>query len=220
MKGYSALSATARRASRGRTAGRFARLPADPPRAAARGRRPPACPASGRGSARRSTRGWGVRRRRRSVGLQRERHEPEYLIILAVVALTAVGILMVYSTSADAARTSRRRDTFAIVGPQLVWAVLGIVALVVTMQLDYRWLAPPVHPVCILAAVALLVLVLLPGVGVTVGGSARWLQIGPAAGGPPGRVRQARAGRLPGPLDGAPRHSRAGRCDTARCRSC
>ncbi|MGO9179391.1 MAG: putative lipid II flippase FtsW [Candidatus Limnocylindrales bacterium] len=113
----------------------------------------------------------------RSVGLQRDRHEPEYLIILAVVALTAVGILMVYSSSAVSAYVASQ-NTFAIVGPQLVWAVLGVIALVITMQLDYRYwrlLSIPLY----VAAVALLVLVLLPRVGVTVGGSARWLQIGP-----------------------------------------
>ena len=32
--------------------------------------------------------------------LQRERHDPDYLILMLVVALTAVGILMVYSSSA------------------------------------------------------------------------------------------------------------------------
>jgi cell division protein FtsW len=113
----------------------------------------------------------------RSVGLQRERHEPEYLIILAVVALTAVGILMVYSSSAVRSYVLSQ-NTFAVVGPQLVWAVLGVVAMVVTMQLDYRYwrlLSIPLY----VAAVALLVLVLLPGIGVSVGGSARWLQIGP-----------------------------------------
>jgi len=113
----------------------------------------------------------------RSVGLQRERHEPEYLIILAVIALTAVGILMVYSSSAVRSYVASQ-NTFAVVGPQLVWAVLGVLAMVVTMQLDYRYwrlLSIPLYVV----SVILLVLVLLPGIGVRVGGSARWLQVGP-----------------------------------------
>ncbi len=112
----------------------------------------------------------------RSVGLQRERHEPEYLVILAVVALTAVGILMVYSSSAIRSYVLSQ-NTFAVVGPQLLWAVLGVIAMVITMQIDYRYwrlLSIPMYG----AALALLVLVLLPGIGVRVGGSARWLQIG------------------------------------------
>ncbi|MEO6207682.1 MAG: hypothetical protein ABIP77_06990, partial [Candidatus Limnocylindrales bacterium] len=32
--------------------------------------------------------------------LQRERHQPDYLILVVVVALTAIGILMVFSSSA------------------------------------------------------------------------------------------------------------------------
>jgi cell division protein FtsW len=113
-----------------------------------------------------------------SVGLQRERHEPEYLIVLSVVALTAVGILMVYSSSAIRSYVLSQ-NTFAVVGPQLVWAVLGVVAMAVTMQVDYRYwrlLSVPMYG----AALVLLVLVLVPGLGVQVGGSARWIQIGPA----------------------------------------
>jgi cell division protein FtsW len=109
-------------------------------------------------------------------GVQRERHQPEYLIVVAVVALTAIGILMVYSSSAVRAYV-QAQDTFAIVGPQIVWALLGIVAMVVTMQIDYRYLRLISIPMYIVA-VALLILVLLPSVGVRIGGSARWLQIG------------------------------------------
>ena len=113
----------------------------------------------------------------RSVGLQRERHEPSYLIVLSVMALTAVGILMVYSSSAIRSYVISQ-DAFAVVGPQLVWAVLGVIAMVVTMQIDYRYwrlLSIPIYA----GSILLLVLVLLPGIGVSVGGSARWLQIGP-----------------------------------------
>ena len=108
--------------------------------------------------------------------LQRDRHAPEYPILLAVVALAAIGILMVYSSSAVRAYV-QRDDAFAIVGPQVVWAALGVVAMLIAMRIDYRYLrlvSVPLYG----AALVLLVLVLLPGIGVVVGGSARWLQIG------------------------------------------
>jgi cell division protein FtsW len=108
--------------------------------------------------------------------LQRERHAPEYAILLSVVALAAIGILMVYSSSGVRAYV-QRDDTFAVVGPQLLWAVLGAVAMVVMMRIDYRYLRLVSIPLYAVALV-LLALVLLPGVGVVVGGSARWLQIG------------------------------------------
>jgi len=113
--------------------------------------------------------------------LERERHEADYSILVAVVALAAVGILMVYSSSAMRAYLGRD-DTLAIVGPQIQWAGLGIVAMLVMMRVDYRLLRLASIPGYALALV-LLVLVLLPAVGPLtpriVGGSARWLQIGP-----------------------------------------
>lgn len=113
----------------------------------------------------------------RSGGLRREQHQPDYLILVAVVALAAIGILMVYSSSAVRAYV-REEDTFAIVGPQLVWAVLGVLAMLVTMRIDYRYWRLASVPLYVLA-IGLLVLVLLPGLGIVVGGSARWLKLGP-----------------------------------------
>jgi cell division protein FtsW len=113
--------------------------------------------------------------------LQRERHQPDYLILVAVVALSAMGILMVFSSSAMRGYVSEQ-DVFAIVGPQIQWAVLGIVAMLVMMRVDYRYLRLVSVPFFVVALV-LLVLVLLPAMGpmrpISVGGSARWLQIGP-----------------------------------------
>ena len=110
--------------------------------------------------------------------LQRERHEPEYGILVAIVALAAIGILMVYSSSAMKAFLSKEADTFAIVGPQILWAAIGVVAMVVMMRVDYRWLRVASVPI-FLVAVASLALVFVPGLNRVVGGSARWLVIGP-----------------------------------------
>jgi cell division protein FtsW len=109
--------------------------------------------------------------------LQRERHDPEYGILVAIVALAAVGILMVYSSSAMRAYL-QKDDTFAIVGPQILWAALGIVAMVVMMRVDYRVLRLVALPLYI-AGLAGLMLVFVPQLNVVVGGSARWLKVGP-----------------------------------------
>ena len=109
--------------------------------------------------------------------LQRDRHEPEYGILVATVALAAIGILMVYSSSAMKAYL-QSDDTFAIVGPQIQWAALGVIAMVVMMRVDYRWLRVVSVPLFLIGIVALL-LVFVPGINVVVGGSARWLRIGP-----------------------------------------
>ncbi|MFL5778602.1 MAG: FtsW/RodA/SpoVE family cell cycle protein [Chloroflexota bacterium] len=113
--------------------------------------------------------------------LQRERHQPDYTILVAVIALSAMGILMVYSSSAMQGYVARD-DTFATVGPQIQWAVLGLVAMVLMMRVDYRYLRLASVPFFVVA-LALLVVVLLPPTGPlqpkVVGGSARWLQVGP-----------------------------------------
>ena len=133
-----------------------------------------------------SVRGGHVRDTRRQPAkarqtLRRERHQADLSILVAVVALAAVGILMVYSSSAMRGYLNEA-DTLAFAGPQIQWAALGIVAMVVMMRMDYRVLRVFSIPVY-LVALALLVLVLLPPMGplrpISVGGSARWLELGP-----------------------------------------
>ncbi|MBM4408849.1 MAG: putative lipid II flippase FtsW, partial [Chloroflexi bacterium] len=110
--------------------------------------------------------------------LKREEHQPDVVILVAVVALAAIGILMVYSSSAIKAYVATDGNTFAVVGPQVLWAILGLIAMVVMMRVDYRWLRMISVPVYLIALVVL-VLVLIPGLGIKVGGSARWIQFGP-----------------------------------------
>jgi len=122
----------------------------------------------------------GARRpaaRAKSNVLQRERHQPDWSILVAVVALSAIGILMVYSSSAMRAYI-QQDDTLAIVGPQILWAALGLVAMLVTMRIDYRLLRLVSLPGYVIA-VALLILVFVPSLNRVVGGSARWLAIAP-----------------------------------------
>ncbi|HET7027178.1 MAG TPA: putative lipid II flippase FtsW [Candidatus Limnocylindrales bacterium] len=113
----------------------------------------------------------------RRTTLRREHHQPDYVILVSVVALAAIGILMVYSSSAMRAYLSSD-DTFAVVGPQVVWGLLGFVAMAITMRIDYRYLR--LGSVAMYAtAIVLLVLVFVPSLNRVVGGSARWLQVGP-----------------------------------------
>jgi cell division protein FtsW len=114
-------------------------------------------------------------------GPQRDTHEPDYLLLLVIVALAALGILMVYSSS-GVSSLLRTDDPFAVVGPQALWATLGVIGMVVIMRIDYRHLRTVSVPV-FAVAVVLLVLVLLPPIGplrpIEVGGATRWLAIGP-----------------------------------------
>lgn len=118
---------------------------------------------------------------RTSRGPQRERHEPDYIMLVTIVALASLGILMVYSSSGVTSLLTLD-DPFAVVGPQAIWGLMGVFAMAIVMRVDYRYLRLLSVPAFLLA-VGLLVLVLLPPIGpvrpVESYGSTRWLEIGP-----------------------------------------
>jgi cell division protein FtsW len=113
--------------------------------------------------------------RQKATALRRERHGADYAILVIVVALTAIGILMVYSSSAMKAYLATD-DTLSIVGPQIGWAALGMVAMAAMMRVDYRYLRFASVPLYAIALV-LLVLVFVPSLNIVIGGSARWLKL-------------------------------------------
>ena len=103
---------------------------------------------------------------------------PDAVIILAVLALTALGLLVVYSSSAmsDFLRESSFADSFDTIGAQLQWAAIGLVGMLVAMRIDYRWLRVASVPL-LLAAAGLLVLLQVPDFQRTIGGSSQWLKL-------------------------------------------
>jgi len=113
-------------------------------------------------------------------GPVRERHEADPWLLIATVALAAVGVLMIYSTSA-AALSANTSDIARAITPELTWVILGIITMLALSRMDYRWLRLISVPF-FLGAVALLVIVIGPALGPIepkeVGGSARWLSIG------------------------------------------
>ena len=100
------------------------------------------------------------------------------LVLMAVVlALTLLGIAMVFSASGIRALDTVDDPRYYL-GWQALWAALGLAGMVVAMRVDYhryRIIAIPL----LFIVVVLLALVLVPGVGVRSGGAARWLRFGP-----------------------------------------
>jgi cell division protein FtsW len=105
----------------------------------------------------------------------RERHAPDAIVLAMVVALTGLGILMVYSSSAMAGYADGD-GTLATVGPQSVWAAVGMVGMLIAMRSDYRWLRLLSLP-ALLGAGILLALVLFSPWRVEVSGSTQWLKL-------------------------------------------
>jgi cell division protein FtsW len=89
--------------------------------------------------------------------------------------LLLVGLLMSFSASiVDAAQEG---DAFGIFRRQAVWAVIGVVVYLFASRVPRSVLRALSWPGMVLAGLALL-LVLIPGVGVTRFGSTRWLGFG------------------------------------------
>lgn len=107
----------------------------------------------------------------------RANYSPDIVIFLITLALLSIGVVMVFSASSVSARTVFG-DTYYFLKRQLAWAGLGILAMIITMQIDYSSWKPLAWPALIISLL-LLIAVLVPGLGVAIRGSRRWIDIGP-----------------------------------------
>src|SRR5579883_3243744 len=95
-------------------------------------------------------------------------------LLVTVLILLCIGVVMVYSASSFTAARDMGDASFYF-QRELIWALLGIVAMFVTMRVDYRqWRRFSL--IGIVVVVPLLVIVLK--FGVTVYGASRWLTFG------------------------------------------
>ncbi|MBT8342070.1 MAG: putative lipid II flippase FtsW [Desulfatitalea sp.] len=97
-------------------------------------------------------------------------------LLFAVLFLVGIGIVMVYSASSAVAMKKFGSDTFFL-KRQALFSGLGIVALVLFSHLPFRLYRALTYPILFLA-LALLLAVHVPGLGVSAGGSLRWLRFG------------------------------------------
>jgi cell division protein FtsW len=98
------------------------------------------------------------------------------LLLAAVLALTTVGAVMVYSASAVLA-ARKLHDQFYFLERQLVAAGAGVALLIVALKLGHRRVGALAYPL-LAATFVLMLLVLVPGIGRAAGGAQRWLDLG------------------------------------------
>ncbi len=84
---------------------------------------------------------------------------------------------MVFSSGAPHAYNYMHGDTYYFLKKQLIYAPLGIFAMFVMMNIDYRKLRK-VSPIIVLVSIILLILVLIPGIGLKLNGARRWIGFG------------------------------------------
>jgi cell division protein FtsW len=108
----------------------------------------------------------------------RSTHQIEYhLLLLLTLGLVAFGLIMVYSASSGIAVVNGSNPLSPLVR-QGTYAVLGIACMVGAARFRYRrWRL--LSPILMLIALAGLVMVKVPGVGVRINGAERWVVAGP-----------------------------------------
>jgi cell division protein FtsW len=105
--------------------------------------------------------------------------EYDWTILLLAVFLTAVGVVMVYSSSAEMADTLKhyKYDDFYFLKRQAIFAGIGFVVMAGTMHFDYKKLRK-LAGIGLLICMVLLLAVYIPGLGMKVNGARRWLNLG------------------------------------------
>ncbi|MEN6350662.1 MAG: putative lipid II flippase FtsW [Syntrophomonas sp.] len=101
---------------------------------------------------------------------------PDFILFITTVLLLGVGLVMVFSSSAVTTAV-RYDDAYYFFKRQLIWALIGIAAMLVIMKLNYTKLKDLGVPLMVIAVICLVV-VITP-LGTVVKGSSRYLEIGP-----------------------------------------
>jgi cell division protein FtsW len=105
--------------------------------------------------------------------LTKARSTPDFIIVIVTFVLLAIGVVMVYSSSAVVA--AQKGDPFFFTKRQLIFAILGIVSMFVMMNIDY-WVWKKWAKTGLIICFVLLVVVLI--IGKEVNGAKSWLGVG------------------------------------------
>lgn len=100
----------------------------------------------------------------------------DFWMFITVLILLSLGTIMIFSSSAPAAYNYMHGDTYYFLRKQLISAPLGIIAMFVMMNYDYRKLGKW-SPVFLVISLVLLSLVWIPGIGRMENGARRWFSI-------------------------------------------
>ncbi len=110
------------------------------------------------------------------VNLQSQKKQIDLPLLLITGVLVVFGLMMVYDASAIQGLKDFK-DSLYYIRQQLIWVTVGLVSMIFFASFDYkkfRFLAVPL----LFFSVALLLAVLIPGLGVSGGGAHRWLRLG------------------------------------------
>lgn len=109
--------------------------------------------------------------------MQQTRREPDYTLITVVALLLGIGLVMVYTSSTAMAEVDFG-NPFHFAQRQALWALLGLGSMWFFASIP-PWTWQKHARTIVLVVVALLILVVIPGIGIYRLGARRWLGAGP-----------------------------------------
>lgn len=104
------------------------------------------------------------------------RGQIDYVILLCVILLVAIGIIMVFSSSYYTAGQGENGDMYSFLKKDIIYSAIGFVAMYIVSRIDYEILKYWVK-FLYFGSIILLLLVFTP-LGVTHNGARRWLNFG------------------------------------------
>lgn len=107
----------------------------------------------------------------------KEKKPFDFWLFMTVLVLLSLGLIMVFSASAPTAE-KEYKDIYFIIKKQLRFALLGVAAMLLAANYDYRKYGRKTVLALMGASVVMLILVLIPGIGREVNGSWRWIYFG------------------------------------------
>ena len=102
--------------------------------------------------------------------------EPANIIIYLVTTLLVIGTIMIYSATSARAVGSLNPINLTFL-KHILWVIFAIIAMLTMMRLDYYYIQK-YSKLILVIALALLIIVLIPGIGTTTNGASRWIRIG------------------------------------------
>ena len=100
----------------------------------------------------------------------------DFVLCITVLVLLAMGIIMILSASAPSA-LSTTGNSYTYVKKQFAFAIVGLVLMFILSKIDYRFYKKYYWPIYF-ASWLVLLLVLVPGIGHSVKGATRWVNLG------------------------------------------
>ncbi len=103
--------------------------------------------------------------------------KPDMAVTMTVLMLTAVGLVMVYSTSSLMTVGGEGHLTYGYFNRSLIYAAIGITGFFIAARMPTTFLRKLAYPGLLLSLV-LLCLVWVPQLGVSAKGASRWVRLG------------------------------------------